>query len=136
MSGPNENYARELLELHTLGAENYYGVGRQASVPPWPGGAVWPAGLPSAGQPIPAGYVDNDVYEVARCFTGWSVTRATGLFTYNAGNHDNFQKAILSLGVVNIAPNQADEEDGCRCSTSWRPTPAPAATSRASSAAA
>ncbi|MDQ1347709.1 MAG: hypothetical protein QG573_1082, partial [Acidobacteriota bacterium] len=27
-------------------------------------------------------------------------------------NHDNFQKAVLSLGQVNIPPNQADELDG------------------------
>ena len=26
VAGPNENYARELFELHTLGAENYLGV--------------------------------------------------------------------------------------------------------------
>src|SRR5690606_660885 len=33
VSGPNENYARELFELHTLGAENYLGVRRQNEVP-------------------------------------------------------------------------------------------------------
>ena len=27
-AGPNENYARELFELHTLGADRYLGVGR------------------------------------------------------------------------------------------------------------
>ncbi|MEO8274773.1 MAG: DUF1800 domain-containing protein [Thermoanaerobaculia bacterium] len=112
VSGPNENYARENFELHTLGAENYYGTGSQSVVPAWPGGAVWPAGLPSAGQPIPAGYVDNDVYEAARSFTGWSVNPTTGVYTYNSGNHDNFQKAILSFGVVNMQPNQAPEVDG------------------------
>ncbi|HSF38772.1 MAG TPA: DUF1800 family protein, partial [Thermoanaerobaculia bacterium] len=37
---PNENYARELMELHTLGADN--------------------------------GYTQEDVREVARCFTGWT----------------------------------------------------------------
>jgi hypothetical protein len=26
VAGPNENYARELFELHTLGAGNYFGV--------------------------------------------------------------------------------------------------------------
>ena len=33
VTGPNENYARELFELHTLGAENYLGVMRQDDVP-------------------------------------------------------------------------------------------------------
>ena len=111
-NGPNENWARELFELMTLGAENYYGVGSQAVVPEWGPGVVWPAGTPSAGEPIPAGYVDNDVYETARAFTGWGVSGALGTFLYSASNHDNFQKAVLSLGQVNIQPNQADEKDG------------------------
>lgn len=110
--GPNENWARELFELMTLGSENYYGVGSQSVVPHWGAGVNWPVGTPSAGQPIPAGYVDNDVYETARSFTGWGVSGSLGTFFYNAGNHDNFQKAVLSLGVVNIPPNQADEKDG------------------------
>jgi uncharacterized protein (DUF1800 family) len=111
-NGPNENWARELFELMTLGAENYYGVGSQASVPEWGAGVNWPPGTPSAGEPIPAGYVDNDVYESARAFTGWGVSGTLGTFLYNASNHDNFQKAVLSLGQVNIPPNQADEKDG------------------------
>ncbi len=37
----NENYARELLELHTLGVDN--------------------------------GYTQQDIVEVARCFTGWTI---------------------------------------------------------------
>lgn len=57
--GPNENWARELFELHAMGAENYLGVAEQASVP----------GYPDA----PIGYVDADVYEATRCFTGWRV---------------------------------------------------------------
>lgn len=40
---PNENYAREILELHTLGVDN--------------------------------GYTQADIEEVARIFTGWTVTR-------------------------------------------------------------
>jgi len=40
---PNENYAREILELHTLGVDN--------------------------------GYTQADIEEVARIFTGWSLTR-------------------------------------------------------------
>ncbi len=40
-TGLNENYAREIMELHTLGVDG--------------------------------GYTQNDVHEVARCFTGWGV---------------------------------------------------------------
>ncbi len=113
-AGPNENWARELFELHTLGAENYVGVGQQASVPTWPDPtfATWPVGTPSAGLPVPAGYVDADVYEAARCFTGWGVASASGLFSYTAGNHDRFQKAILSQGFVNLPADQVAEKDG------------------------
>ena len=57
--GPNENWAREVFELHTLGAENYLGVGDQNKVPGYPAD--------------PTGYVDDDVYEATRCFTGWRV---------------------------------------------------------------
>ena len=32
-SEPNENYARELIELHTLGVENYYGLAQPSEVP-------------------------------------------------------------------------------------------------------
>ena len=41
--GLNENYARELMELHTLGVDG--------------------------------GYTQQDVIEVARCFTGWTIDR-------------------------------------------------------------
>ncbi len=56
---PNENFARELMELHTLGAENYYGHMDPADVPE-----------DSNGQKM--GYVERDVYYLARALTGWS----------------------------------------------------------------
>jgi len=86
--GPNENWAREVIELHTLGAENYLGVSEQNTVP----------GYPDA----PIGYVDADVYEATRCFTGWRVndgqyplTTNTGEFLYYDAWHDRFQKTVL-----------------------------------------
>ncbi|NOZ72892.1 MAG: DUF1800 domain-containing protein [Chloroflexi bacterium] len=89
-AGPNENYARELFELHTLGAENYLGVARQRSVPGYDEGA-------------PIGYVDDDVYEATRAFTGWRVNdndweegvENTGTFLYYDRWHDRFQKTVL-----------------------------------------
>lgn len=89
--GPNENFARELLELHGLGAENYLGVMPQWEVP-----------IDSQGRPL--GYVDGDVLEVARCFTGWTVANGhwsdpqdpdTGEFYYRDFWHDRFQKYVL-----------------------------------------
>jgi uncharacterized protein (DUF1800 family) len=108
-SGPNENWARELFELHTLGAENYLGVGDPTAVP---AGDPWPAGSPWPGQPAPAGYVDNDVYEAARCFTGWGVDGTTGQFLYTDSNHDRFSKSVLNFGVLNVAADQGPEVDG------------------------
>ena len=102
-AGPNENWARELLELHTLGAENYYGVRRQSDVPKDSNG--WPMG-----------YVDDDVYETTRCFTGWTVANSdsgpggnTGLFLYRDDWHDRFQKTVLGKFVP---PDQEALKDG------------------------
>ncbi len=99
-AGPNENYARELFELHTMGAENYLGVRRQDTVP----------GYPDA----PVGYVDDDVYETTRCFTGWRVADGrwgapnTGLFYYDDDWHDRFQKRVLGRYI----PPDRGIEDG------------------------
>jgi uncharacterized protein (DUF1800 family) len=95
-AGPNENWARELFELHTLGAENYLGVRRQVDV-----------AVDGMGRPI--GYVDDDVFEATRCFTGWSFDFDTGLFEYQSDRHDRFQKTVLG---TYMPPNQAPLADG------------------------
>ncbi len=95
-AGPNENYSRELFELHGLGAENYLGVMRQVDVP-----------VDGMGRPI--GYVDDDVFEAVRCFTGWTFDWDTGLFEYRADWHDHFQKTVLGRYM---APNQPALKDG------------------------
>ena len=79
--GLNENYARELLELHTLGVDGGYG--------------------------------QQDVVEVARCLTGWTVTSSQllrkrgrargdgvqsamdGAFHFSAAAHDGGAKTVL-----------------------------------------
>lgn len=63
--GLNENYARELLELHTLGVDG--------------------------------GYTQQDVVEVARCFTGWTLNNDKGVytFTFRPFWHDNGPKTVL-----------------------------------------
>lgn len=108
-SPATENYARELLELHTLGAENYlndrYSVWRD---------------VPGAEAGAAEGYLDLDVYEVARAFTGWSVgdgrwiaeggtAPKTGRFHYIAQWHDPYQKRILGR---EFAPNRGPMADG------------------------
>ena len=102
--GPNENWARELFELHTLGAENYFGVAEQSTVP----------GYPTA----PEGYVDADVFEATRCFTGWRVndgnypiTTSTGEFLYYDPWHDRFQKTVLGRYMSANRGSMADGQD-------------------------
>ena len=62
--GLNENYARELLELHTLGVD--------------------------------AGYTQQDVIEVARALTGWTMNPRQGAeFTFRPEIHDAGRKLVL-----------------------------------------
>ncbi len=105
-AGPNENFARELFELHTLGAENYLGV-------------MDPNLVPKDANGIAVGYVDNDVYEAARALTGWRVdddiyeyqdgVEKTGRFLYYKPWHDRFNKLVLGKY---IPPDQSDMQDG------------------------
>lgn len=67
--GPNENYARELMELHTLG--------------------------------VGGGYSENDVKEVARCFTGWTIDiDVDEFFTFVPFLHDNEAKTVLGTSIT------------------------------------
>ena len=63
--GLNENYARELMELHTLGVEG--------------------------------GYTQQDVTEVARVFTGWTIRqpRRNPEFYFDSRMHDPGTKTVL-----------------------------------------
>ncbi|MEM8932952.1 MAG: DUF1800 domain-containing protein, partial [Acidobacteriota bacterium] len=91
----NENYARELLELHTLGADHYFG-------------SVDPSTVPVDGDGVPEGYTEADVIEAARCLTGWTVDSQwvywlfaeTGNFRYEAAWHDDGAKAVVGLQVA------------------------------------
>lgn len=79
---PNENYPRELMELHTLGVD--------------------------------AGFTQQDVQEVARCFTGWTFHPASagdalyGTFLFNATNHDQGEKTVLGQFI----PANGGQQDG------------------------
>ena len=94
--GPNENFARELFELHTLGAENYLGVRDPEDVP-----------LDAERRPI--AYVDSDVYEATRALTGWTVDFDLATFKYSAPDHDRFRKYVLGHA---LKQDQAQLKDG------------------------
>ena len=95
--GPNENDARELLELHTLGVENYAGILA-------PDDPSLPIGTSGDGQPVRLKYVDNDVYEAARALTGWTIKNGhwqypaenDGTYVYRLTWHDAFNKFFLN----------------------------------------
>lgn len=107
-SGPNENYARELLELHTLGAENYLGFMDPFQVPPCPEDPAYPIG-----------YTDIDVYETSAAFTGWSAkngnwqfpTENDGTFVYRQSWHDAGPKFLLGMMVYPEQPALKDGQD-------------------------
>lgn len=80
---PNENWARELFELHTFGAENYFGV-RKTNDP-----------VIFDGNGKRRGYIDSDVYGATTCFTGWRTDAETGLFKFDAAAHFPYQKIVL-----------------------------------------
>ena len=102
---PNENYARELMELHGLGAENYFGLLHQNQVP-----------ADSGNPAIPAGYCDDDVYEAARAFTGWTLKDGhypytsdnDGTYIYRSGDHDAGIKNVLGVHMYYNQPNELD----------------------------
>ena len=67
--GLNENYGRELMELHTLGVDG--------------------------------GYLQKDVTEVARCFTGWTIEkpREHPEFKFDDRLHDPDPKIVLGKKI-------------------------------------
>jgi uncharacterized protein (DUF1800 family) len=67
--GLNENFGRELMELHTMG--------------------------------VNGGYTQQDVIEVARCFTGWTVKKPqTPEFTFIDFMHDDGEKTVLGHKIA------------------------------------
>jgi uncharacterized protein (DUF1800 family) len=75
--GLNENYGRELLELHTLG--------------------------------VNGGYTQQDVIEVARCFTGWTIRNPAEQpeFVFAPFMHEPAEKTVLGHKIT-----AGGEQDG------------------------
>jgi uncharacterized protein (DUF1800 family) len=77
--GLNENYGRELMELHTLGVDG--------------------------------GYTQQDVVDVARAFTGWTIEqpRLGGGFRFEMRLHDSGEKVVLGH-TIKAGGGQSDGE--------------------------
>jgi uncharacterized protein (DUF1800 family) len=75
---PNENYAREVMELHTLGVDG--------------------------------GYDQQDVMELARCLTGWTVKESfhLGEFTFDETVHDPGAKQVLGYIIQSNGQSEAE----------------------------
>lgn len=63
---PNENFAREVMELFTLGESSQGGS-----------------------------YTEQDIKEAARAFTGWSIERGDFAFRFRPAFHDDGSKTVL-----------------------------------------
>jgi uncharacterized protein (DUF1800 family) len=91
-NGLNENYARELMELHTLGVDG--------------------------------GYTQQDVIDVARAFTGWTVDGPFlgAKFQFRPETHDADEKVVLG----HVLPAGRGIEDGEEVLTILAASPATA----------
>jgi uncharacterized protein (DUF1800 family) len=102
----NENYARELMQLFTLGLNQLNPDGTPV--------------LDSSGNPIPT-YTQNDVMDLGRAFTGWTFPTAPGMAQQNnnppyyggpmipiESEHDTGAKTILGQS---IPAGQTAEQD-------------------------
>ncbi len=131
--GFNENYARELFELHTFGAENYGGLlsgGSVAALATNPYSGLGDADLDNPAnfngkvisdptRPIAQIYVDEDVYDAARALTGWRFHDVnsgglcgTGAFQTDQLQHDVAGKALLGTGFTTLKSGLAAELEG------------------------
>ncbi|MCS7056242.1 MAG: DUF1800 domain-containing protein [Thermoflexales bacterium] len=77
-SNPNENYARELLELHTVGSYSY---------------------VPGPGYRVQPNYTEEDVHKAARILSGWTnINSPNHEFYFNASRnwprHDWTEKQL------------------------------------------
>ena len=69
-----------------MGEENYYG-------------AIPADQVPTGNDGVPLGYTDEDIRELARCLTGWSLNEEDGSFLYRDYWHDEGSKKVLGLDI-------------------------------------
>jgi len=110
--GPNENFAREIQELHTLGAVHSYGFTAEGDIPEAPplvgSSTVLPAGLK-------AGYSEADVVQVTLCLTGWTISNQwsdslnTGEYIYLPDWHEPASKRVLGIDLVSSGEDETKE---------------------------
>ncbi len=83
-TAPNENYAREVLELFTIGKGPLVGDGDYTN------------------------YTEQDVVELARALSGWTIRQGKAFFRSN--KHDKGQKQLSHRFNNAVIDNQGEEE--------------------------
>jgi len=93
---PNENYAREIMELHTLGGDAYRGVGGDAPVEKGADG-------------VAIGFTDQDVIEAAKALSGWTIEVGqrlggtslpfSGKFIFLQAQHSTAATEVLGIDI-------------------------------------
>ena len=101
---PNENYGREIMELHTLGGAAYYGTDAATNVP---------TGIDG----LTIGFTDADVVQASRALSGWTIQYGqrvsnvplpnTGQFTYNAAQHNTQAGVLLGTNISKLTAPMA-----------------------------
>jgi uncharacterized protein (DUF1800 family) len=91
--GLNENYARELMELHTLGVQCEVSADRPASM---------------LDKVCGQGYTQQDVTQVAKVLTGWTIDRpyCGGSFDFEERRHEPGNKMVMGQ----VIPGSSYEE--------------------------
>ncbi len=115
---PNENYAREIIELHTLGAMHYVSLGNPDTIPRITINLPWGTNGADIPVPVAENYVDDDIYAAMRMLTGWKVKdnenresanfQNTGEWYFYEAWHDKFEKTILGVRWRSFDPAPDD----------------------------
>jgi uncharacterized protein (DUF1800 family) len=84
--GLNENYARELMELHTLGVQCEVSADRPASM---------------LDKACGRGYTQQDVTQVAKVLTGWTIDKpfCGGSFDFEERRHEPGDKTVMGVKI-------------------------------------
>ncbi len=99
---PNENYSREVLELHTLGADVYLGI-VNSDAPSVQAGPYL----------VTAGFTDADITQASRALSGWTVANGqyvsagkvlpmTGEFAYDAAMHNTQAGMFMGMDLSKL----------------------------------
>jgi uncharacterized protein (DUF1800 family) len=115
---PNENYARELLELHTMGRSSYLGVG-PTSTPVAGTSNLVATAVPINGEGTgtnSAGFTDADILQASRALSGWTVAMGqrvgnrtlarTGEFVFEPAYHNRNAGYFMGVDLRPLQPAQ------------------------------